>query len=56
MTSGNSGAGVFGVAGRICTHPKDLADQTDLTIGQPDLFITCMHTQILRHSRESGNN
>jgi hypothetical protein len=46
---GNSGAGVFGVVNGI-------DDQADLIIGQPDLFITCMHTQILRHDRQSGNN
>lgn len=54
--SGNSGAGVFGRAGHICKHPEDLDDQADLVIGEPDLFNTCMHTQILRHSRQRGNN
>jgi hypothetical protein len=43
-------------AGGVCKHPEDLDDQADLIIGQPSLFITCMHTQILRHCRQSRNN
>ena len=46
---GNSGAGVFGVVNGI-------DDQADLIIGQPDPFIICMHTQILRHGCQSRNN
>jgi len=45
---GNSGAGVFGVVNGI--------DDEYLIIGQPVLFITCMHMQILRHGGQLGNN
>jgi hypothetical protein len=43
-------------AGGVGEHSEHLDDQADLIVGQPNLFITCMHTQILRHTRQTRNN
>jgi hypothetical protein len=34
-------------AGGVGQHPEHLDDQADLIVRQPDILITCMHTQII---------
>ena len=52
-----SGIEAASIYGSFAKGEADAASDVDvLIIGQPDLFITCMHTQILRHDRQSGNN
>ena len=34
-------------AGGVGQHPEHLDDQADLIVRQPDIFVICMHTQIV---------